>query len=81
MRSFSTDNFQFVDFREMDEAMSRKVWECRNLPEIRKYMVNHDFITWDSHRSFINLLKSMYKQLYFSVLMGGGICWFDKPSF
>lgn len=71
MNSFSTENFTFVDFREMEEGMSRKVWECRNLPEIGKYMVNQDLITWDSHKSFINSLKTMNNKLYFSVLMEG----------
>lgn len=71
MSSFSTDNFTFVDFKEMDETMSRKVWECRNLTEIRKWMVNPEFIPYDFHTKFIESLRYKSNALYFSVLHGG----------
>ncbi len=67
MRSFSTDNFTFIDFTEMDDSMSRKVWECRNLPEIRKWMVNQDPIPYDSHVKFVESLKGRSDSIYFYV--------------
>lgn len=71
MGSFKTENFTFIDFTEMDEAMSRKVWECRNLSEIRKWMVNSEFIPYDSHAGFVESLKHKTDALYFSVLHDG----------
>lgn len=71
MNNFSTENFTFIDFREMDETMSRKVWECRNFPEIRKWMVNTELIPYDSHAKFVESLKYKTDTLYFSVLHEG----------
>lgn len=80
MKSFSTDKFTYINYTDMDEAMSRQVWECRNLPEIRKYMVNQETIPFESHRKFVNNLESSDNTLYYNVL-SGGICRLDKPSF
>lgn len=73
MRSFTTDIFKYIDYTEMDEDMSRLVWECRNLPEIRKYMVNQDIIPFDSHCKFVNNLQCKDNILYYSVLNRGGV--------
>lgn len=70
MGSFSTENFTFLDFKEMDENMSLKVWECRNRPEIRKYMVNQDIIPFESHCKFVNNLQYVDNTLYYIVLSG-----------
>lgn len=71
MSSFKTQNFTFIDFKEMDEDMSKQVWKCRNLPEIRKWMVNPEFIPYDSHARFVESLKHKTDALYFSVLHEG----------
>lgn len=71
MSSFRTDNFTFIDFKEMDGDMSKQVWECRNLPEIRKWMVNPDLIPYDCHTEFVESLKHKTDTLYFSVLHEG----------
>lgn len=68
MGSFKTENFTFIDFTEMDEGMSKQVWECRNLPSIRKWMVSPEFIPYDSHVEFIESLKHKADALYFSIL-------------
>lgn len=73
MRSFTTDNFIFIDFTEMDDSMSQKVWECRNRPEIRKWMVNKEPISFESHQKFLNTLKNTNKSLYYSILWGGDL--------
>lgn len=52
----------------MDDAMSRQMWECRNLPEIRKYMVNKETIPFSSHRKFIQNLQRDGNRLYYGVL-------------
>lgn len=71
MRSFSTDSFTFIDFTEMDESMSQKVWECRNFPEIRKWMVNPDPIPFESHKKFVEALKMKSDSFYYSVVQEG----------
>lgn len=68
MGSFKTENFTFIDFTEMDEGMSKQVWECRNLPEVRKWMVNKEPIPYDSHLMFVESLDKNPKALYFCVL-------------
>lgn len=71
MSSIRTENFTFVDFREMDEAMSRKIWECRNLPNIRKWMINPGHIPYYSHVNFVDSLKSKANIMYYVVLQDG----------
>lgn len=71
MGSFKTENFTFIDFTEMDESMSRQVWECRNLPEIRKWMVNPECIQYEDHLRFVDGLKSKCNVKYYAVLQNG----------
>lgn len=71
MKSFATDKFTYLDYTEMDSEMSRLVWECRNLPEIRQYMVNAAWIPLQSHLAFVEGLKSRGDALYFVVLLEG----------
>lgn len=71
MSSFNTENFSFLDFTEMDEDMSRQVWECRNLPEIRKWMVNTDTISFSDHCRFIDNLRQVDKKQYYCIIYNG----------
>lgn len=71
MSSFSTESFSFIDFKDMDESISKQVWECRNLPEVRKWMVNKAPIPYDSHLRFVESLHQNPKALYFCVLHDG----------
>ncbi len=71
MKSFSTDRFTYIDYTEMGDVLSRQIWECRNLPEIRKYMVNKDIIPFDSHCKFVKSLQSDRNTLYYCVLSNG----------
>lgn len=71
MKSFITNNFQFVDYTEMDEVLCRKVWECRNLPEIRSNMSNPDPISLADHLMFIRNLMTACNKYYYSVLWKG----------
>lgn len=68
MSSFKTDNFTFLDYTEMDDVMSRLVWECRNLPEIRKWMVNSDSISFMEHSRFIERLKLTGNSQYYCII-------------
>lgn len=55
----------------MDEALSRKVWECRNMPEIRLNMSNPDPIRLEDHLMFVDKLTVTPNKHYYSVLWGG----------
>lgn len=68
MKSLHTENFEFVDFTEMSEALSLMVWKCRNLDEIRMYMVKTDYIPFESHKRFVENLKCKDDVSYFVVL-------------
>lgn len=70
MKSFRTDNFQFIDFTEMDEELSHKVWECRNHPDIRANMSNRDPIRFADHLNFVSQLTHSHNTLYYCVLLG-----------
>lgn len=71
MKSFRTPSFDIISFTDMDSTISRKVWECRNLPEIRKWMTNDKPISYESHQNFVHQLNSVDNRLYFCVLQGG----------
>ena len=63
--------FEFIDYTELPEELVRRVWECRNLPEIRCQMVNTEPIPLSRHLDFIEKLKSDEKSIYFAVVSGG----------
>lgn len=71
MGNFKTNSFMFLDYTEMDEEMSRMVWQTRNLPEIRERMVNPDPISLDAHFSFVRGLKDRTDVKYYAVLHEG----------
>jgi len=72
MKSFSTDNFTFVDYTEMNDMLVKEVWETRNHPEVRKYMNDTEHIPFSDHINFINKLRCRRNVQYFSVLQVGG---------
>lgn len=55
----------------MTDELSKEVWKCRNLPEIRRYMMNTEPISYDSHKKFIERLKEDSNSRYFVVLRKG----------
>lgn len=73
MKSFTTDSFEFIDFTEMDDTLIRQVWECRNLPEVRKWMVNPEYIPYESHLQFIRSLNSKGDTKYYAANLNGDL--------
>ena len=71
MKRITTENFTFLDFTEMDAEMSAKVLSCRNMPEVRKWMVNKDIIPEAGHKKFIESLKGKTDARYYCVIKGG----------
>ena len=50
------------DFNKLDKNDLKYIWKCRNHSQIRKWMINHQEISWADHCNFIsNLHKSKNK--------------------
>ena len=72
---FKTEHFRFVNYALLTENESRAVWEARNHPDIRKWMVNDIPISWGNHQLFINGLNKSSDRVYYAVWhdLGGAI--------
>ncbi len=68
---FKTSHFEFINYVNLTEAESHRVWEGRNHPEVRKWMVNTESFSFESHKSFINGLKEREDRLYWAVKYDG----------
>lgn len=68
MKSFEAGRFTFLNYTDMGEEMSKTIWKCRNLPEVRKWMVNQKLIPLSDHQRFVNQLHNNIKKYYFCVL-------------
>ena len=52
------------NYIDLPDNLSRKVWECRNLPEIRKCMTNNQPFDYETHKRFIQKLNNNTSKLY-----------------
>lgn len=68
MKSFNTENFNFVDYTEMDSTLNDFIWQTRNLPQIRVNMVNKEYISKENHAIFLKNLKNNKIHDYFCVI-------------
>lgn len=68
---FKTPHFEFINYVNLTEEESHRVWEGRNHPEVRKWMVNSEPFSFESHKSFINGLKEREDRLYWAVKYDG----------
>ena len=71
--NFETEHFSFVNYVNLTEEQSRKIWEGRNHPEVRKWMVNTEPFSFEEHQAFINGLKERNDRLYWAVLSDGQV--------
>lgn len=55
-----------VNYTEMSEAESRVVWQTRNLPQIRQWMLNPSPFSWENHLQFIAGLTERNDKQYFA---------------
>lgn len=67
MKSFDTSCYRFINYNEMSEDDNRKIWELRNHPSVRRWMVNDSFIPWESHKQFVSGLKNDESRSYFII--------------
>lgn len=58
----------FIDYTEMNSEMSKRVLECRNLPEIRKWMVDTVPISLDNHTKFLKNLRNTQGKFYYCII-------------
>ena len=68
---FKTPHFEFINYVNLTEEESHRVWEGRNHPEVRKWMVNSEPFSFESHKSFLNGLKEREDRLYWAVKYDG----------
>ena len=68
---FRTPHFEFINYVNLTERESHRVWEGRNHPEVRKWMVNTAPFSFESHTSFINGLKEKEDRIYWAVKCDG----------
>ncbi len=65
--AFKSIDLRVVNYIDMSLGESRKVWEVRNLPEIRKCMTQPDSFSFESHLKFVESLKNNKTKLYYSI--------------
>lgn len=71
--NFVTEHFEFANYVNLKEEQSRRIWEGRNHPEVRKWMVNTAPFSYEEHQAFINGLKERNDRLYWAVLSEGQV--------
>lgn len=68
--AFKALDLRIVNYTEMSLDESRKVWEVRNLPEIRKCMTQPEAFPFESHQRFVESLKGNPSKLYYAIFLG-----------
>ena len=59
-----------INYVDLTETESKTVWEVRNMPEIRQFMTNPEPFDYDSHKAFINKLKTDPNKLFLAYFDG-----------
>lgn len=65
--SFNTASYRFINYAEMTNQDSEKIFNLRNNPLVAFWMVNNDYISLSDHLKFIEHLKSNSDKDYFIV--------------
>ena len=68
---FRTFLFDVIDYRDLTEEQSYKVWQVRNNPVIRVCMTNTQPFDFESHCSFIDKLKKDVSKRYWAIFIQG----------
>lgn len=67
MKSFSTNNYRFVNYLDVSAEESLQILELRNREEIRKWMVNDEPISQANHFRFMESLVDKERCDYFMI--------------
>lgn len=70
-KSYKVQKFLFKNFTSISDEEKKHVWEWRNHPDIRKWMINRDIIPFENHLSFLNSLKDRNDRFYWLVFYNG----------
>jgi len=63
---FRSLSLEWEDYTELNDEMSRKVWESRNLPQTRQWMTGTEAFSFESHQRFIDKLRTDSSRRYFA---------------
>lgn len=67
IKSFLTDTYKFINYCEMSLQDCKEIWQLRNHPDVRKWMINEETIPLENHLAFIERLKSDSAKDYFII--------------
>lgn len=67
---FNTDRYKFVNYTQLTAEDSMEIWNARNTPEIAKWMTNSEYISLESHLSWVKRLSMLNDRVYYAI-MGG----------
>lgn len=70
---FKTENFVFINYINLTEEQSIKIWKGRNHPDIRKWMTNSEPFSFDEHCSFIDNLRNRSDRMFWAVIYEGQV--------
>ena len=66
--NFETQHFEFINYVNMTVEQSKEIWRARNDFEVRKWMVNPEPFSYESHNSFVQSLRTKEDRSYWCVL-------------
>lgn len=70
LNAFRALELRIVNYVDMTLEESRKAWEVRNLPEIRRCMTRPEPFSFESHLAFVESLRGNASKLYYAVFKG-----------
>lgn len=70
---FNTDHYKFVNYTQLTAEESMELWNARNTPEIAKWMTNSEYISLESHLSWVKRLSMLNDRVYYAIMGGGKI--------
>lgn len=68
LRSLSSGRFEL---RPINETYLQTLYEWRNKPEVRRWMVNDSPIEWSEHVAWFDRLKTSTTQVHFVIIYAG----------
>lgn len=70
-RDYYVRDFLFKNFTQLTDEEKKLVWEWRNHPDIRKWMVTQDIIPFENHLAFISSLSHRTDKYYWLAIHKG----------
>lgn len=70
-RDYYVHDFLFKNFTKLTDEEKKFVWEWRNHPDIRKWMVTQEIIPFENHLAFINSLSHRTDKYYWLAIYKG----------